>query len=89
MSPALIGFLARRSKLIFWVCHNKFSNRTGGFGTTTGTAASSTRARRTTRLPLTNDRLGHKSGKETLDTYGHLWPDADEQTRNILNEALT
>jgi hypothetical protein len=26
---------------------------------------------------------------ETLDTYGHLWPDADEQTRNILNEALT
>lgn len=34
-------------------------------------------------------RLGHKSATETLDTYGHLWPDADEQTRNILNEALT
>ena len=33
-------------------------------------------------------RLGHKSATETLDTYGHLWPDADEQTRNILNEAL-
>jgi len=33
-------------------------------------------------------RLGHKSALETLDTYGHLWPDADEQTRNILNEAL-
>jgi integrase len=33
-------------------------------------------------------RLGHKSAVETLDTYGHLWPDADEQTRNILNEAL-
>ena len=33
-------------------------------------------------------RLGHKSAQETLDTYGHLWPDADEQTRNILNEAL-
>lgn len=25
---------------------------------------------------------------ETLDTYGHLWPAADEQTPNILNEAL-
>jgi integrase len=34
-------------------------------------------------------RLGHKSATETLDTYGHLWPDADEQTRNILNESLT
>ena len=33
-------------------------------------------------------RLGHKSAQETLDTYGHLWPDADEQTRNILNDAL-
>jgi len=33
-------------------------------------------------------RLGHKSATETLDTYGHLWPDADEQTRVILNEAL-
>ncbi len=33
-------------------------------------------------------RLGHKSATETLDTYGHLWPDADEQTRNILNESL-
>jgi hypothetical protein len=32
--------------------------------------------------------VGHKSATETLDTYGHLWPDADEQTRNILNEAL-
>lgn len=33
-------------------------------------------------------RLGHKSALETLDTYGHLWPDADDQTRNILNVAL-
>jgi integrase len=34
-------------------------------------------------------RLGHKRATETLDTYGNLWPDADEQTRVILNEALT
>jgi integrase len=32
--------------------------------------------------------LGHKSAQETLDTYSHLWPDVDEQTRTILNDAL-
>ena len=26
-------------------------------------------------------RLRHASGKTTLDTYGHLWPDRDESTR--------
>jgi integrase len=26
-------------------------------------------------------RLRHKSGKTTLDTYSHLWPDRDESTR--------
>lgn len=26
-------------------------------------------------------RLRHASAKTTLDTYGHLWPDADESTR--------
>jgi integrase len=40
-------------------------------------------------VKLVQARLGHKSATETLDTYGHLWPDADEQTRNILNNALT
>ena len=40
-------------------------------------------------VKLVQARLGHKSATETLDTYGHLWPDAGEQTRNILNEALT
>jgi integrase len=39
-------------------------------------------------VKLVQARLGHKSATETLDTYGHLWPDADEQTRNILNESL-
>jgi integrase len=39
-------------------------------------------------VKLVQARLGHKSATETLDTYGHLWPDSDEQTRNILNEAL-
>jgi integrase len=39
-------------------------------------------------VKLVQARLGHKSAQETLDTYGHLWPDSDEQTRSILNEAL-
>ncbi len=34
-------------------------------------------------------RLGTQVGSRALDTYGHLRPDADKQTRNILNEALT
>ncbi|MGI8446065.1 MAG: site-specific integrase [Streptosporangiaceae bacterium] len=29
-------------------------------------------------------RLRHASAKTTLDTYGHLWPDADESTRTAL-----
>jgi integrase len=33
-------------------------------------------------------RLGHKSAMETLDTYGHLWPDSEDQTRKAVDEAL-
>lgn len=33
-------------------------------------------------------RLGHKSAVETLDTYGHLWPDSEDQTRRAVDEAL-
>jgi integrase len=29
-------------------------------------------------------RLRHASGKTTLDTYGHLWPDRDEATRTTV-----
>lgn len=32
-------------------------------------------------------RLGHANAKETLDTYAHLWPDDERQTREAL-EAL-
>jgi integrase len=28
--------------------------------------------------------LRHASAKTTLDTYGHLWPDADESTRAVV-----
>jgi hypothetical protein len=33
--------------------------------------------------------IGYKRATDTLDTYGHLRPDPDKQTRNIVNEALT
>lgn len=33
-------------------------------------------------------RLGHQSAIETLDTYGHLWPDSDDETRNAVDHVL-
>ncbi len=33
-------------------------------------------------------RLGHKTARETLDTYGHLWPDWDEKTRSAVDGEL-
>jgi integrase len=33
-------------------------------------------------------RLGHQSAMETLDTYGHLWPDSDDETRDAVDKVL-
>ena len=33
-------------------------------------------------------RLGHQSATETLDTYGHLWPDNDEETRKAVDDVF-
>lgn len=33
-------------------------------------------------------RLGHASITETMDTYGHLWPDAEEATRAAVDRAF-
>jgi integrase len=33
-------------------------------------------------------RLGHQSAMETLDTYGHLWPDSDDETRSAVDHVL-
>ena len=33
-------------------------------------------------------RLGHASAAITLDTYSHLWPDADDTTRAAVELAL-
>lgn len=33
-------------------------------------------------------RLGHASAMVTLDTYGHLWPDSEDQTRDAVEAVL-
>jgi len=33
-------------------------------------------------------RLGHASATETLDIYGHLWPDAEDRTRDAVDAAF-
>jgi integrase len=32
--------------------------------------------------------LGHATAAETLDTYGHLWPDDDERIRSAVDAAF-
>jgi hypothetical protein len=32
--------------------------------------------------------MRHASATTTLDTYGHLWPDADESTRIAIGAAI-
>ena len=32
--------------------------------------------------------MGHSSAAITLDTYGQLWPDADDRTREAVQRAL-
>ncbi len=33
-------------------------------------------------------RLGHATAAETLDTYSHLWPDAEDRTREAIDAVL-
>ena len=33
-------------------------------------------------------RLGHQSAVETLDTYSHLWPDHEDETRDAVDTAM-
>jgi hypothetical protein len=32
--------------------------------------------------------MRHASATTTLDTYGHLWPDADESTRTAIGAVI-
>jgi integrase len=39
-------------------------------------------------VKVVQSRLGHKSADETLNTYAHLWPDADDRTRDAVDSQL-
>jgi integrase len=36
-------------------------------------------------VKVVQSRLGHASAIETLDTYGHLWPDSEDRTRAAID----
>lgn len=38
---------------------------------------------------VVQQRLGHASISETMDTYGHLWPESEDRTRAAVDTALT
>src|SRR6476659_8823301 len=42
----------------------------------------------TQRSHLVQARMRHASARTTLDTYGHLWPDADESTRSAIGAVI-
>lgn len=39
-------------------------------------------------IKTVQDRMGHKSAQETLDTYGHLWPGNEDTTRSIIDGTM-
>ncbi|AXK85722.1 tyrosine-type recombinase/integrase [Nocardia farcinica] len=40
-------------------------------------------------IKVVQARMRHATAKTTLDTYGHLWPDADESTRRVIAAVIT
>ena len=36
---------------------------------------------------VVQERLGHTSAVETLQTYSHLWPDDEDRTRSAVERA--
>ena len=39
-------------------------------------------------VKVVQNRLGHRSAVETLDVYGHLWPDSEADTMTAVDRAL-
>ena len=39
-------------------------------------------------VKVVQERLGHKSAMETLYTYGHIWDDQQDETRNAVDGAF-
>lgn len=40
-------------------------------------------------IKVVQARMRHATAKTTLDTYGHLWPDTDESTRQVIAGVIT
>ncbi len=39
-------------------------------------------------IKVVQARMRHATAKTTLDTYGHLWPDTDESTRQAISTVI-
>lgn len=39
-------------------------------------------------MKTVQERLGHATAAETLDTYSHLWPDSEDRTREAVDSIL-
>ena len=65
---------------------SKSCPRTGTPGAIRGCVASSSRV--SERTLAMGSPGGHATAAETLDTYSHLWPDADNTTRTTTDSAL-
>ncbi|WP_433678155.1 tyrosine-type recombinase/integrase [Nocardia sp. CA-119907] len=39
-------------------------------------------------IKVVQARMRHANAKTTLDTYGHLWPDTDESTRQVIANVI-
>ncbi|MFS2281379.1 SOS response-associated peptidase family protein [Microbacterium sp. OR21] len=69
--------------------------KTAGLTTETGTGMHALRhyyasllIRYGESVKTVQSRLGHKSATETLDTYGHMWADSDDRTRDAIDSVL-
>ncbi len=54
-----------------------------------GTCTPSLLIRHGESVKTVQKRLGHSSAAITLDTYAHLWPDADDRTWEAVKPAHT
>ncbi len=54
----------------------------------TGHVYASALIRKGLSVKVVQARLGHASAVETLDVYGHLWPDDEDRTRQAVDELL-
>jgi integrase len=39
-------------------------------------------------VKVVQERLGHATAAETLDTYSHLWPESEDRTRAAVDRVL-